>query len=243
MKLFVLLQSQFKILGIHAVRKNDPNDKLNANNCMASLFVLHFLITSAIYLIVDARSIQEYADSFYGFTTALTSVIIIVVIISKRASIFRLIENMESAIEERNNQSIYIKLNEKIEQFSQRFYFAYVQCTIIGIMIPNFLKAFFIYFTTDLNGDAFQLPFLTSWAHWNVLMADNCYFNHEFLVLYWFNSSIFIDRRLIANHQWDTWPLSVFKPFPSVSPFNPVSVSCAFSLDFVGLSFRSMKIS
>lgn len=54
----------------------------------------------------------------------------------------------------------YIKLNENIEKWTGIFYFLIVQMTVPVIFIPNLIITFYLYFATNLEGEAFILPFL-----------------------------------------------------------------------------------
>lgn len=123
--------------------------------------MVHLSITTMTYLIFEAKTIPEYTHSFSEFATATMNTFDIFVVILNTASIYQVIENVEKAIEQRNEQAAYIKLNEKIERFSKWFYLIYVQCNVIVVAVPNLLKTIFFYFTTDLKSDAYQLPFRT----------------------------------------------------------------------------------
>lgn len=158
MELFALLRQHYRILGISPVQ----NVRTRAKNCLASLFIVHISITCLVYLITEAKSIPDYVDSFYMFTTATTNAFSFVVTISNMTHIFCLIENLEKVIEQRNQQAIYIKLKKKIELFSKIFHFVHVPTTTIGVVLPILLMSFFFYIITDSGSDAFQLPFLAS---------------------------------------------------------------------------------
>lgn len=158
MRLFIFLRRQLEILGISPVQ--------NMNNRSRHFVPLYFLvqlsITALIYLFAEAKNIQECADSFYGFITSAATANNIFMAIWNMKNVFELIENVEIAIAKRNQQTIYKKSIEKIEKFSKQFYFIYAQCSPIGVVLPSFLMSFFLYFTTDLGRDSFQLPFLAS---------------------------------------------------------------------------------
>lgn len=53
----------------------------------------------------------------------------------------------------------YEKVNEKIEYQSKILYIALFQITIPGLLMPNLILSFFLYFSTDLGPNAFQLAF------------------------------------------------------------------------------------
>ena len=60
-------------------------------------------------------------------------------------------DNVESKL-------VYENLHGKIEKWSQILYLALVKVTPV-IFIPNIILSFYLYFTTDLESDAFSLPF------------------------------------------------------------------------------------
>ena len=158
MKLFTNIKRQYEILGISPVQ--------NVNKYFRQFFTLFFQvqlsITAAIYLFVEAKIIQEYADSFYAFATTAATAINIFSFIWNMENVFNLIQNLENAIEQRNQQKIYNKLNGEIEKFSTRLHFTIVQCTLVGVVMPTLLTTIFFYFVTDSGRDAFRLPFLAS---------------------------------------------------------------------------------
>lgn len=161
MKLFLILRHYYKILGICPI-ETESKVSFNLRNCLFLFFVLLFSIAALVYLFVEAKTFQQCADSFYIFSTTAANGVDIFVVIWNMSKNFELIENLEKEIQQRNFQLIYNKLNEKIEQFSKIIYFIFVHCTLFGVLMPNFLITFFVYFTTDLGSDAFQLPFLVS---------------------------------------------------------------------------------
>lgn len=161
MKLFVSLKLTYAKWGIRPIETGSKHS-FNFTNCLALLLVIQFCMTATIYLIRNANSVPEYADSFYTFSTSGLNVLNILLIVLKSANIHQLIENIEKVIEQRNQLANYDALNQKIEQFSKRFYFIYVYCTLVGVMLPNIFKSYFLYFTTDSGNDAFQLPFLST---------------------------------------------------------------------------------
>lgn len=158
MKLFSYLRRQYKLLGISPIQ----NGETHARNCVHLFFVSQISVTALIYLICEAKSIPEYIDSFYIFSTGAVNIFCSIVIISNMSNIFQLIEKLEKAIERRNQQAIYTELNERTQEFSKKFHFIFVPCTTFGVVMPILLTTLFTYLTTDLGSDAFQLPFLAS---------------------------------------------------------------------------------
>lgn len=53
----------------------------------------------------------------------------------------------------------YVNLNENIEKWSGIIFKFYLQVNVAVIFMPNFVVSFYLYFATDLSGEAFSLPF------------------------------------------------------------------------------------
>lgn len=159
MKLFVTLLHHCAALGIYPVNSVSKHS-FNLKSCSTLLLIMQLSIPPFIYLIIDAKTVDEYADAFYIFATGTSNGLNVLLVIWNVANGLHLIENFEDAIQKRRLQTIYNKLNTKIEKFSKRFYWLLVQCTLVGVMMPTFFITYFVYFTTDLGCDAFQLPFL-----------------------------------------------------------------------------------
>ena len=53
----------------------------------------------------------------------------------------------------------YEKLNENIEKWTGIYFLLAVQVTTPALLMPNFIKSFYLYFATDLESEAFSLPF------------------------------------------------------------------------------------
>lgn len=55
----------------------------------------------------------------------------------------------------------YEKTNQEIEKWSEIVYFLTVKVTVICLILPRFMVSNFLYFTTNLGADAFELPIIT----------------------------------------------------------------------------------
>lgn len=60
----------------------------------------------------------------------------------------------------------YEKTNRNMEKWSEIVYFLTVKVTVVCLIGPRFVVSFFVYFTTNLGADAFELPILT-WFPFN----------------------------------------------------------------------------
>lgn len=64
-----------------------------------------------------------------------------------------------TGLENPSTELIYEKMNEKIEKLADMINFAMIIVTLLGMMMPNLIISYFMYFTTDLSSDAFHLAF------------------------------------------------------------------------------------
>ena len=66
----------------------------------------------------------------------------------------------EAGMENPQSKQTYVKLNENIEKWTGVFYFFMVQLSVPAVTMPQFIISFYLYFTTDLGAEAFNLPFV-----------------------------------------------------------------------------------
>lgn len=57
------------------------------------------------------------------------------------------------------SREIYEKINKKVEKWTEVLYFGLFKVTVPAALLPNCLWSFYIYFSTDLGRDAFNVPF------------------------------------------------------------------------------------
>lgn len=53
---------------------------------------------------------------------------------------------------------LFKKVMNKLEEWNKKFYFVFVYCSLPGIVIPNIIISYYVYFTTDFGTDSFRLP-------------------------------------------------------------------------------------
>lgn len=53
-----------------------------------------------LVLVLEARTFQDYSESFYPLSTILVDFFIVIIYVSRKAQIFKLIDELENAIEE-----------------------------------------------------------------------------------------------------------------------------------------------
>lgn len=100
MKFFQLIQTNCKLLGIDASKRND---RFNARNLIAQFMIFQFLFFTGAYLLFKAKSFREYADCFYASSTLVGVSINFMYVSWNMAKMFELIESIESFIEKRES--------------------------------------------------------------------------------------------------------------------------------------------
>lgn len=90
-------------------------------------------------------------------------------------------------------REIYEKACKSIEMSSKYIYNGYIKALLPLSTVPYLIMSYFKYYTTDLEKDAFILPFIT----WYV-MTD--YYHVRFLI----DIRIFKGQYLIGEHQRHT---------------------------------------
>lgn len=71
-----------------------------------------------------------------------------------------------------SSKQIYEKMIEKIEKRTEILHFALINVSLPGILLPNLIVSFFIYFTTNFSNDAFRLTYPTWWEIWNFMIMN-----------------------------------------------------------------------
>lgn len=54
---------------------------------------------------------------------------------------------------------INVKVNEKVDKWTDFFYLTFVKLSLPILMMPRFIMSFFSYFATDSGAEASKLPF------------------------------------------------------------------------------------
>lgn len=71
--------------------------------------------------------------------------------------------------------------DQNAQQWIEILNIALVKATPICVMFPQFIISFYVYFTTNLGNDAFEMPFPV-WYEWNIKFSVN--FSRRFLLLF-----------------------------------------------------------
>ena len=67
--------------------------------------------------------------------------------------------NCNLGLENPTSAAIYVNVNERVETWTKLIDFALIKFSIPGVIAPKFIISFYLYFWSDLEADAFSLPF------------------------------------------------------------------------------------
>lgn len=179
MKIFQLLQRLLRMVGISSTQTLQE-DPFNLKNIIILIIFVFFCIFSTIFIFFEAKTSKAFSESICISLTMYSIVLIFLEFIQK---IEQLIADFESAIQKRLLENkklneyvkhingwhvsgiknptladIYVKVNEKVDKWTDFFYLTIVKLSPI-LMMPRFILTFFSYFSTDSGAEAFKLPF------------------------------------------------------------------------------------
>lgn len=101
----------------------NPEEVSEQNRCNLKRLTIFFLVTQCIiplwlFFLFEAKNFNEYADSFYSVATSTHLFFTYFIIYSKRHSVFRLMRDFESVMQER-------KFSIFVEEIRLKFYNIY----------------------------------------------------------------------------------------------------------------------
>lgn len=193
MNAFDTIRYNFAIIGI-SPNQSGQMHLFNPRNCVALVLIAINLILNVGFLIHDADSFQKYVSSAYTCSTLLACIIAFEIVIWKTTKIFIFLDRVEEIIENRKlvmllqfaygcysttlkenghyvagqenpiSKNIYTETGRKIQAAIKILNFVMVKVSPICLILPEFMRSFYAYFTTDLGNDAFVLLFPVWWA-------------------------------------------------------------------------------
>lgn len=183
MKLFQSVQRFYGILGIVPTQYNQ-RCSINWRNVLALLSLGQLFISTLAFCLFRAKSIKEYADSYFTCMTGLDCIIHFLVLANKIHKTSALIEHYDKLIEDgrfwmqwrswgiwpfffflsvelRNidTKQIFTELDERIEKVSKLAYTALVKVTMTGTVFPAYVITGVAYFTSDSHDVTFRLAY------------------------------------------------------------------------------------
>lgn len=68
--------------------------------------------------------------------------------------------NFMAGLKSPTSKSIYMEANIFVEKWSSIIYVLFTKASVPIMILPLLILSYFLYFTTDLGRNAFQLPFV-----------------------------------------------------------------------------------
>lgn len=103
MKTFQSTRKFFDILGVCS-RSEKLSNLSHIKKCVIFLLFTQYSITLTSFLLFEANTFNEYADSFYAVATSSLLFFTLTEIVRKKTQIFHLIDNYERIIQKRNKK-------------------------------------------------------------------------------------------------------------------------------------------
>lgn len=94
MKIFVQVCRNFEGVGISPTQKHS----LNERNVLAIFFYGQFVLSTFVFLCLEAKNAEEYANGFYAFATGFGPILGITTCIRAMGSVSELFTDMENFI-------------------------------------------------------------------------------------------------------------------------------------------------
>lgn len=127
-----------------------------------SLLVFGILF-AILYLIFDAKTFRDYSGGVHSLVAVIKNYSYVLIVNERqREKIFRFIDKIRSVIGNRirpESRIIYVKAKTFVNKLTKIIYFIFLKIIIPLITLPYAFASYYLYFSTDLGRDAFQLPF------------------------------------------------------------------------------------
>lgn len=139
MKLFQTIRGYLAIMGIEPSRQC-KNYSFNFSSLVILTTLVHFTAATAAFILYDAESFKEVADSFYASSASLSAVLNLIETICNSSRFFALIEGFENTIES-SKKTIFLIVRIGIKRVKYK------------IIVIKFVKLFFF------HGQDWKIPY------------------------------------------------------------------------------------
>lgn len=181
MKLFQSALNYFSMLGI---RSNQSF--ANVNLFIAEIIFITQVSADCVFIIFEAKTFRQYTYILFFMSTTVMAVACFTIFATKRVHLFQMIDITEEIVEKSEwslwfnfqlhndvqnvdslgsenptRRAMYMETNRIIEKWSQIAFYFITTVTPVGFIFPKTIIVYWIYFTTDFENDAFDLPFDT----------------------------------------------------------------------------------
>lgn len=114
MKVFRSTLKFYENVGVYEPKPNEPFHWLNWRNSLYLIYGFCLTLFTGIFFFHEAQTINEYSDSFYGFSSAIVSVLTLPVLYWHTQLIYELLEKMENFIQMRTFSSFRVAKHVKV---------------------------------------------------------------------------------------------------------------------------------
>lgn len=179
MKIF---QSTVEFLAIVGITPQSRS--FNIRSLLALMAFAIIVILVCAFLFCEASNFKEYTESIYISSVSIAIFSTYSFVIWKKDNIFLFIDCWESIAVTSEYQSwkvrilwtksfcvqnilgsqnpaskiIYVKIIEKVEKWSRFIHIVLLYVTVPSFVLPKYVVSFYLFYTTDLGNDAFELP-------------------------------------------------------------------------------------
>lgn len=179
MKLFEEILKCIAIIGLYKFDSNNQN-KFNYRNVGVLIFYALCFISCLAFVIYDAHTPREYAESFFTLFLLLFVGIGFFYNILKASDLFALQTKVEDDVdffsaEHPELLNLFVERNKTINKLTKLVHTLFIKVTIPSICIPPFFVSFYLYFEMDWGSDAFILYDFMKWD-WIYKMTKNVIF-------------------------------------------------------------------
>lgn len=130
MKIFQSLQINYALVGIIPPHQNRKHRIFNRKNTIALLMYFQIFAQCCAFLLVEAKTFNEYAESFCLTTAMLTAGSNFAIIVWKSKKAFQLIKNYENLIGKRN----IVERKKSKQNADKYFHFRTWKCKVKKIL-------------------------------------------------------------------------------------------------------------
>lgn len=109
MKLFATVRVYFGIMGIRSSSQQPRKYSFNSVSLAILATLVYFSVATTAFILYDAESFKQFADSFYSTATAIATTLNFIAIICNSSIFFELIESFENAIETSKKEELFGK--------------------------------------------------------------------------------------------------------------------------------------
>lgn len=173
---------------------------INVRNVTAFLTLGSSAAMDCVYLCWVATTFQEYTDSVFTFSSIFSGTTIFACVIWRMRLVLDCINQIEKIANESEiaapidrmgvieyfclfpglecaaSEVLYDEINSKGEKWSKTIITVIMAVVPQGLLFPKFLLSYYFYYTTEMDSDAFQMPF-PSWYVFKLLHSQHISLN------------------------------------------------------------------